>query len=804
MRRYSFLTAAAALAAFLFQPAAAQTLEESFRSPSRDEKPVMIWQWMDGLVTREGITADLEAYKAAGIGGVQQFLVGGPQSLVKDTANAIGTDNWRSLMRFAIEECARLGLSFGTHNCPGWSSSAFPTVRPEYSMQSIVWSLTPASGGKTGLRLPRPEVDPKWDYYRDIAVLAVPAEGDIPQDRIYRLSAQMRPDGTLDWTVPPGEWAIYRFGHTTNGKDNHGTAPEGGVGLECDKMSREALDHFWSLYPAQLLELADGYVGTTFTRLEIDSYEAGGQTWTPRLPEEFRARKGYDILPWLPVLAGRTVGDEAATARFNEDYVNTCQQLVAEYYYGHLSELCHRNGLFLLAEPYGTGRAEPFNPVDTDKVIPCLDAADPIAAEFWTRPNWGWPELPGVVATSRRSGRETVWAEAFTCIPNGAWLDDPDDLKRVGDRAFCLGINAFMLHAAAQNPWPGVKPGMTFGVWGTQWTPGQTWWKDGAPELFGYFARCQALLRRGLFVDDFTSEERSLATDRPDLRWTHRREADTDLYFVSNASDEALQTVLSLAGSGRVPEIWDPEKIRIADAPSWLCAGGRTYLLLDLDPGQAAFIVLRRAAASEGPGLTVRHPRVLQRLPVGGPWTVRFPEGWGAPERITLDKLTPWNESDIDGVKYFSGTATYTTRFRLDRIEPGCRYVLDLGDVQNLAVVRVNGTACPTLWRPPFRTDISGLLRRGANVLEIDVTNLWVNRLAGDEREPEDIRYNDSAGGSRMGGSLMLEVPDWLREGRPRPSQGRKTVVSYKIIRADTPLLPSGLLGPVSVERIAE
>ena len=106
-------------------------LEISFRSPSDETKPIMIWQWMDGLVSKEGITADLEAYKIAGIGGVQQFLVGGPmQVAVCDSTNAIGTDNWRQLIQHTISECARLGLTFGTHNCPGWSSSAYPTVTP--------------------------------------------------------------------------------------------------------------------------------------------------------------------------------------------------------------------------------------------------------------------------------------------------------------------------------------------------------------------------------------------------------------------------------------------------------------------------------------------------------------------------------------------------------------------------------------------------------------------------------------------------------------------------------------------------
>lgn len=198
----------------------------------------------------------------------------------------------------------------------------------------------------------------------------------------------------------------------------------------------------------------------------------------------------------------------------------------------------------------------------------------------------------------------------------------------------------------------------------------------------------------------------------------------------------------------------------------------------------------------------LRHPRILQTRVLEGPWDVRFPEGLGAPERVRMKRLQPWNESADEGVKYFSGTARYTTRLRLKTVNAGSRYVLDLGDVKNLAVVRVNGTALPTLWRTPFRVDITGLLRKGENVLEIDVTNLWLNRLAGDEREPDDIRWAEL---TRMGGgSFMLEVPEWLRSGSARPSQGRKAVVSYKVIRKDTPLLPSGLIGPAVLLQVEE
>ena len=780
----------------------AQTLESVFQNPPQEVRPVMIWEWMNGVVSREGITAELEAYKAAGIGGVQQFIVSGDmQILFNEPSNAIGTDNWRALMKYSMEECARLGLTFGTHNCPGWSSSAHPDIQPEYSMQALLWSETTATGNgrEQAFSLPRPETDPRWDFYRDVAVVAVPAEGVIPQDRIRVFENALSDDGGFSWAVPDGDWVIYRFGHSSNGRDNHGTGPTGGIGLECDKMSKEAVEHFWALYPAEIIKLAGPLAGKTLRRFEVDSYEVGGQTWTAKYPEEFLQRCGYSILPWLPALAGRTIGGEAATRHFLRDYEDTGTSLVAENYYGHLSELAHRNGMVLLTEPYGTG-GQPFNPIDTRKISAALAADDPIAAEFWTMPlNWGWPEVPSVVAAARAAGHETIWAEAFTSVSGQAFRDDPDAIKRVGDKAYCLGINGFMLHAAAQNPWPDVKPGMTFGSWGTQWTPTQTWWKDGAPALFAYFARCQALLQRGKYVDDFHSTHRSLESGRAALQWIHRQDGDTDLYFVANTADTPLQTVADIAGEGRVPELWNPENAAICDAPAWLGADGRTQVTLDLGPGQSLFIVFRRQAATQGPGLTLPSRGVLKTFAFKGPWTVRFPEGWDAPEEITLDRLASWHESPLDGVKYFSGTACYSTHLTMGKIDPRCQYILDLGDVKNVALVRINGQELPPLWRTPFRVDVSSLLQKGDNQVEIEVSNLWINRLIGDEQEPDDIRWEVRRG--RPG--LMLEEPDWLRNGTPRPSRGRKTVTSYKFVTKDDPLLPSGLLGPVVLEQVS-
>ena len=127
-----------------------------------------------------------------------------------------------------------------------------------------------------------------------------------------------------------------------------------------------------------------------------------------------------------------------------------------------------------------------------------------------------------------------------------------------------------MFHAGAQNPWTQVKPGMTFGQWGTQWTPGQTWWKDGADKLFTYFTRCQELLRRGRFVDDYTSKEPTLLADDSRVQWIHRVDDDgTEYFFVANTADEPVSATLTFSLQGKVPEIWDPNTVEIRDAASW-------------------------------------------------------------------------------------------------------------------------------------------------------------------------------------------------------------------------------------------
>lgn len=460
--------------------------------------PYILWPWMNGCVTKEGITSDLEAFKSVGIKNVQQFLVGGKVSDINDPTVTILGDKWNDLMKFSMEECQRLGMDFGTHNCPGWTSSGAPGIEVEDSMQKLIWSKTIVTGEKSkGIIIPKAQTDARWNYYEDICLIAIPKNKEIHKKvNIIIITDGIDSANKLKKALPSGEWEVLRFGHTTTGQMNL-TAPVSGQGLEVDKMSRKALDKFWALFPAKLIDMAGNHVGKTFKRIEIDSYEAEHQDWTAQMPTEFKNRRGYDIYPWLLVIAGYTVESEEASKRFKYDWQRTINDLFADNYYGYLEELIHKvPGMEFLVEPYGTGKKN-FDETSIRGI------GDILMAEFWTKPiNWGWETLLPVSSNAHIHGKKIVAAEAFTNQPQYAFQIDPADLKLSGDMAFSEGINLFALHASAHQPWPTLKPGMVMGWFGTQFGPGQTWWSHGAAEWIKYLSRCQLLLQNGLFVGD--------------------------------------------------------------------------------------------------------------------------------------------------------------------------------------------------------------------------------------------------------------------------------------------------------------
>jgi hypothetical protein len=194
---------------------------------------------------------------------------------------------------------------------------------------------------------------------------------------------------------------------------------------------------------------------------------------------------------------------------------------------------------------------------------------------------------------------------------------------------------------------------------------------------------------------------------------------------------------------------------------------------------------------------------VVATQPVEGPWKVAFLPAMGGPAETTFPSLVSWTERPEPGIKHYSGIATYRTNLRIPegRQATSGPVELDLGEVRNLARVTVNGTTFPELWKPPFRCDIAAALKPGTNQIAIEVVNLWVNRLVGDEREPADITWAGEryVGAKQYCGRPLAAFPTWLIEGKPRPSQGRYTFTTWTYVKKDQPLLPSGLLGPVTL-----
>ncbi len=507
--------------------AGADSLETGFQDPPASARPQTWWHWMNGNVTREGITADLEAMKRVGIGGAQIFNVdcGIPAGPVK-----ILSPEWRELMLHAAKEADRLGLELCLHNCAGWSSSGGPWNTPEHSMLRVTTSEQSLKGPAhfSGV-LPLP---PKTlGFYRDIAVLAfrapdathprrrfvienidakagfngqfvmssagkaeVPSEQIVQRSGVVDLTPQLRPDGRLEWDVPAGDWTVLRLGYTPTGQNNH-PAPAEATGLECDKFSKEALDAHWAGFVQKVLGDLGPLAGEgkAFNNVLIDSYEVGGQNWTPQFRAEFQKRRGYDPLLYLPTLTGRVVDSPEISERFLWDLRRTIADLFAENYYGHFQELCHQHGLKASIEPY-TG---PF------ESLQCGEKADIPMGEFWVG---GAPDASVKLASSvgHIYGRPIIGAESFTAAPgpqHGRWLDDPYAIKTLGDLVFCQGVNRYIFHRYAMQPWTNRVPGMTMGQWGTHFDRTSTWWEQGHAWL-QYVARCQYLLQQGRFVAD--------------------------------------------------------------------------------------------------------------------------------------------------------------------------------------------------------------------------------------------------------------------------------------------------------------
>ena len=503
--------------------AAEPDLAQQFQSPPDSAKPRTWWHWVSGNVSAEGITADLQAMKDIGLGGCQLFTV--DQSKVHGPVKFMSPE-WRGFVKQALGEADQLGLQISIEGCDGWSESGGPWIQPEQGMQHIVWTETNVTGGATiALDLPQPKAT--RDFYRDIALLAFPANstnsgklaGGKPTELFQALiGMQSRPDisaaglsgfsdevvdpakivnltGKAKWSAPPGNWTLIRVGHTGTGATTH---PSTTPGLECDKLSRAAVRYHLEHMYGPILADSPKEAGRALHSILLDSWECGCANWTPLMPKEFSRLRGYELTRWLPVFTGRVVKDAASTQKFLWDFRRTIADLLTENHYGVTREFAHEHGMKLYAEAPGIGR-----PTVADNLA-CKGQTDFPMGEFWVNRSLedNVDDPKEAASAAHIYGKPIAATESFTANAKVAsWANDPYGLKQLGDFEFCLGVNRFIFHRYAHQPWNDRQPGMSMGPWGINFERSNTWWKQGSAWI-NYLTRCESLLQQGTFVAD--------------------------------------------------------------------------------------------------------------------------------------------------------------------------------------------------------------------------------------------------------------------------------------------------------------
>ena len=517
-----------------------QALKQAFLDPPDSAKPGVYWYFMDGNLSREEMTKDLESMKEAGISNLIFLEVGigvprGPVDFM--------SEEWQDLYVHAVREAERLGIKISLGAGPGWCGSGGPWVEPEESMKHLVFSETEVEGNKkVSIELPIPEQrSTTWHkmkdpYYEDVAVYAIPQAAvpvieDINEKALYErdpytskpnvkpylpslasykkpendrilthseiinVTAYLQADGHFLWDAPKGKWTIIRMGKRVTGASSR-PAPEPVLGLESNKMDTIAFRNHLRNYTDILLgRTAPRKEGAGWTGFHIDSWESGAQNWTEGIVEEFKERRRYDPEPYLLAYTGRAVESVEITERFLWDLRQTCKELVLENHVEFAKTYAHSNGLELTIEPYDMN---PAGDLDLGAI------ADVIMAEFWSK-RFGFDASYAVLqatSISHITGQPIVGAEVFTSNNNEAWQEYPWSMKDQSDWALAHGVNRFIYHTFAHKPLGEEhRPGMTMGRYGVHWDRGQTWWPM-VEAYHKYISRCSHLMQQGQAVAD--------------------------------------------------------------------------------------------------------------------------------------------------------------------------------------------------------------------------------------------------------------------------------------------------------------
>ena len=754
--------------------------EEVFANIPSSAKTGAWWHWMGSYVTKDAIVKDLDWFREMGIGTVTIFGLAdtcAPCSMkfgnspVKEIVAF--TPEWWALVKFACEEAEKRGIEVGVHNCPGYTSSGGEWIEPRLAMRELVFNVTNVEKQihlnsrsiyalhnlKTG-RADSPRIPSRRTDLQEIAVV----------------------DGIKVQHIPMGTFI-------------HPAQPEA-FGLECDKMNPEAVDLHLDRVIGDIKKYVGEQVGRGFKFVLLDSYEAGHPTWTPNMREEFIKRRGYDPLPFLPILGGFKVAaapDKEAENKFRRDYSRTIADLYRDVLFKRMREKLNAAGLEFACEPY-------HGPFDTRE---CAAYVDRLMTEFWFNSNperpypnpigWNhWRKIDG-------SRHNIIEAEAFTSGPPHAnWIATPSLLKASADDQFARGINRMTIHSCVLQPWAeDVLPGKVMGRWGSHFGRTQTWGLSGKG-FFEYLNRCQALLQWGDIGKDRVSG-RNIKPAKTHFTSLCRQGRGRNVFFVANHSAHAASIDLALPSKEVSARWFDPVTGKISSVD---VIGG--VVSMSFAPNASGFLEVVKCTTSPTPSSSPTptpspspstSTSTSTKLHLTKPFTVTFGE-----RTIQMTELKDWTSFEDPLVRYFSGTAVYRTTFSLDASQTGAERI-SLGNCnRQVAEVTINGRKIGTLWCEPYEIDLPrGILKSGENELRIDFTNVWANRLIGDEQEKADCEFVPAQ--FMGGGSHLKRFPDWFKDGiSARPSKGRKCFTDWNFFTKDSPLVPSGLLGPIELK----
>lgn len=708
-----------------------------------------------------------------------------------------------------------------------------------------------------------------------------------PVNKIIDLTAYFK-NGQLTCKLPKGNWRILRMGHTTTGLTN--ATGGGGKGLECDKFSEAVVQkQFDNWFGAAFAKTDSTLARRVLKFMHIDSWECGSQNWSNNFRNEFRTRRGYDLRPYLPLLAGYPIESAQKSEQVLHDVRITISELVNDVFF----KVMVRN-----AKTYGCETsAECIAPTFVSDGLKHFGEVDRPMGEFWLNsPTHDKPnDMLDAISGAHIYGKNIIQAEGFTQLRTN-WNEDPAMLKPLLDRNFALGINKLFFHVFVHNPYTDKAPGTTLDGIGLYFQRDQTWWKPGKA-FVDYIARCQTLLQYGKPVVDiaiFTGEEipsRAFTPDKlvpllprivgkerveserlrlanvgqpmrempagvnhsanilkaedwinplngyaydsfnkdvllqakaengkmilpggaaystviipdatklskqvadklaqlkqsgvsipklpvlnglniepdiilpPNIAWTHRRAENTDIYFITNQQNTTQSFGVSFRNQKGIPQLWNPVNGEISIPARCQQSNDRVHISIDLHPYESVFIVFGiKAPLNQANQLQAMNSYATSDIKFN--WKINFQNN---KQSIETETLFDWSKSENPLIKYYSGTAIYQSNFVWN--DNLTNIWINLGKVSNLATICINGINCGTAWTAPYEVDITKALKKGTNMLEIEVTNTWANAINGADK------------------------------GIP-PFEGIWTDGKYRL--KEDKLLEAGLLGPLTIIR---